>query len=269
MLPTVEFCGLNPTRLIIGANPFGGFSHQSSERNKEMLAFHTPDRIVETWRRAEAAGINTMITNSESPNVVEAVKRYLGEGGKLQWIAQVNNLKTASMFQAIDECAAIGCKALYFHGAKTDNLYALRDENTLREWVDYARHKAGVPVVGVAGHSPEVHLWVNSLDVVDFHAVCFFKCGSLHYGQGHKFYLRDVMPAVECIKAIRKPCIGYKIMGAGRIEPRMAFEYAFENIKPIDAVNVGMHRGDKDNIVEENAAIVRELMAEPALAGAR
>jgi hypothetical protein len=49
-------------------------------------------------------------------------------------------------------------------------------------------------------------------------------------------------------------------MGAGRIDPGMAFEYAFENIKPSDVVNVGMHRGDKDGIVEENVALVKKVL---------
>ena len=35
MLPTVDFCGLKITRLVLGANPFGGFSHQSPERDTE------------------------------------------------------------------------------------------------------------------------------------------------------------------------------------------------------------------------------------------
>jgi hypothetical protein len=69
---------------------------------------------------------------------------------------------------------------------------------------------------------------------------------------------------VETIRAIRKPCIAYKIMGAGRIDARMAFEYALENIKPGDVVNVGMHRGDNDTMVEENAAIVREVLGATA-----
>ncbi len=67
--------------------------------------------------------------------------------------------------------------------------------------------------------------------------------------------------AVEFIRQVDKPCVAYKIMGAGRIDPLMAFEYAFENIKPGDVVNVGMHRGDKDDMVEENVAIVRQTLA--------
>ena len=37
MLPTVDFCGLKVTRLVIGANPFGGYSHQSEKRDKDDM----------------------------------------------------------------------------------------------------------------------------------------------------------------------------------------------------------------------------------------
>ena len=258
MLPTVDFCGLNVTRLILGANPFGGFSHQSPERSQEMVAYYTVDRIKETWARAEAAGINTMITNNETPHVLQAVREYLADGGRLQWIAQLNSRSYDSMFEATDVAVDIGAKAVYFHGAMVDRSYSERDADTLRSWVDHARTH-GIPV-GVAGHAPEAHEWVHGLDLVDFHVVCFFRCGSLHDGKGLKFKLRDLPPAVECIRKIHKPCIGYKIMASGRIDPHMAFEYAFDNIKPTDAVNVGMHRGDKDDMVEENVALVRALL---------
>jgi hypothetical protein len=72
--------------------------------------------------------------------------------------------------------------------------------------------------------------------------------------------LADVFPAVECIQRLEKPCIGYKIMGSGRMDPVMAFEFAFDNIKPTDVVNVGMHRGDKDDMVEENVTHVRRIL---------
>ena len=75
MLPTVDFCGLTVTRLIIGANPFGGYSHQNPERDKEMRGYYTTERILETWARAEAAGINTMITNNETPTCWRRPKR--------------------------------------------------------------------------------------------------------------------------------------------------------------------------------------------------
>ncbi|MCK5801948.1 MAG: hypothetical protein KAI66_03910 [Lentisphaeria bacterium] len=259
MLPTVDFLGLNPTRLILGANPFGGFSHQNKERDQEMVAYYTVERIKETWARAETAGINTMITNNTTPHVMQAVREYLADGGALQWIGQLShNIYDDDMCKAIDVAVDIGACAAYIHGGAVDQLYTTRDADTLRTWLDHGRSR-GIPM-GVAGHAPEAHLWIDSLAIADFHVVCFYNCGSLHNGKGDKFRLEDIFPAIEAIKKIDKPCIGYKIMAAGRIDPVMAFEFAFENIKPGDVVNVGMHRGDKDDMVEENVATAGRIL---------
>lgn len=258
MLPSIEFCGLHVARLVIGANPFAGYSHQSKTRDEAMVSYYTVERILETWDRAEKAGINTMVTNNETPHVVKAVRQYIAGGGTLQWVAQVSNGSRPDMTESVEDVVGIGCKALYFHGALVDDLYAQQDEETLCRWVDQAK-SYGVPV-GVAGHDPRAHAWVDTLDVVDFHAIPFFNCGSLHQGAGTKFKLRDMGAATVCVRAIKKPCIGYKIMGAGRMDPQMAFEYALDNIKPTDVINVGMYRGDKDDMVEENAAMVEEIL---------
>ena len=264
MIAKVNFCGLDMTRLVIGANPFGGYSHQTPERDKVMREFHTPDQILETWRQALDAGITAMVTNNETPHVLDALERYFADGteGKLQWIAQVNHNRNPEMTDAIDETVKIGCKALFIHGGVVDNLYKNRDGKTIRKWVTHAQSH-GIPV-GIAGHSPVVHDWVNSLDIVDFHVVCFFDCGSVHNQEGERFSLEDIAEAVKCIQRIEKPCIGYKIMGAGRIDPKMAFQYAFDNIKVGDVVNVGMHRGDKETIVRENVDLVNEVLGQAA-----
>jgi hypothetical protein len=38
-------------------------------------------------------------------------------------------------------------------------------------------------------------------------------------------------------------------------------DYAFEGIKASDVVSVGMHRGDRDSMVEENASMVRDILS--------
>jgi hypothetical protein len=162
------------------------------------------------------------------------------------------------MQAAIDRVVEIGCVAGYLHGGYVDRLYSEKDEDSLRAYIRHGQ-SLGIPM-GVAGHAPEVHDWVDSLNLVDFHAVCFYNCGSLHSGKGLKFKLEDVFPAAACVQRLDKPCIAYKIMGAGRVDPAMAFEYAFEHIKPIDVVNVGMHRGDNDDMVEENVAHVGKTL---------
>ena len=69
------------------------------------------------------------------------------------------------------------------------------------------------------------------------------------------------------IKAAKKPCLAYKVLAAGRrvgtpAEIRGAFETALNNIKPTDAMIVGMYQQFGDQ-VGDNAALVRELCSAP------
>jgi len=258
MFPTADFCGLNVSRFIIGGNPFSGFSHQSRERDEEMLNYYTTERLKETLRRGEAVGLTTTIMRSDL-HVHRLLREYYNEGGTLQWIAQVGADSGAHTIPvAIDRAAAAGAKAIYIHGGQVDHAYAERDADQVAAWMGHIRTH-GIPA-GVAGHAPEAHLWADSLGVADFHAVCFYNCGSLHDGKGEKFRPEDPPRAVQAIQQIQKPCIGYKIMGAGRVAPQEAFAFAFANIKPGDVVNVGIYRGDQDDMVEEDAALARQAI---------
>jgi len=259
MLPTIDLCGLDVSRFIIGGNPFSGFSHQSRERDEEMLDYYTTERLKETLRRGEAAGVTTTIMRSD-PHIHRLLREYYNEDGTLHWIAQCGaDSGAASIVQAIDRAVAAGAKAAYVHGGQVDHCYAEQDAKSLTEWVERIRSH-GIPA-GVAGHAPEAHLWVDSLGIADFHAVAFYNCGSLHDGKGDKFKPEDPPKAVEAIRAIAKPCIGYKIMAAGRVDAREALEFAFANIKPTDAVNVGIYRGDNDRMVEDDVALVEAILA--------
>jgi len=259
-LPTIDFCGLRLSRLLIGANPFGGYSHQNAERDARMREYYTPDKIVETLRQAEDEGYTGMVANNETPHVLEAVAKYIQEGGKLQWIAQLNCIHKPDMQAAIDEAVEIGAKAVYFHGALVDSAYASDEKDKVRAWFAYAQDK-GVPA-GAAAHDPRAHVWLDDLNVADFHAVCFFNCGSLHSGKGEKFSLRDLFVAANLTQKLNKPCIAYKVLGAGRIDAQMGLEYALEHIKPTDVVNLGMFRGDREDMVGFNAKLARRILAE-------
>ena len=108
MLPATKIAGLTVTRLIIGGNPFSGFSHQGSERDEAMLNYSTTERLKETLRRAEAAGINTVIMRSDL-YVHRILREYYNEGGTLQWIAQVGaDSGLDTMIRALDETVAAG-----------------------------------------------------------------------------------------------------------------------------------------------------------------
>ncbi len=261
-LPKVPVGGLLVTRLILGSNPFAGVSHQSAARNTDMLNYHTMERIKETLRRAAAAGINSTVMRLDA-FTLRVMREYRNEGGDLQWIAQVGrdagggNWSWKKRFQ---QALSAGASAGFLHGGILDDLYAERKAADLAAILEDV-HSLGMPV-GLAGHSPAAHLWADSLGLpVDFHMVCFYDCGSVHAGKGDRFLPEDPPAAIDAIRRIAKPCIGYKIMGAGRVAPRAAFEFALNGIKPGDCVNVGMHRGDNDRMIEENVNMVREVLA--------
>ena len=79
-----------------------------------------------------------------------------------------------------------------------------------------------------------------------------------------EIYLPSDPPRMfKVIQATKKPCLAYKVLAAGRrvgtpAEVRSAFETAVKNIKPTDAMIVGMYQQFGDQ-VGDNSALVREL----------
>jgi len=85
---------------------------------------------------------------------------------------------------------------------------------------------------------------------------------------GEIYLASDPARMFKVIKAASKPCLAYKVLAAGRkidnaAQVRQCFETAFKNIKPTDAVVVGMYQQMSDQ-VGENAGIARDLCASPA-----
>lgn len=257
MISTVEFCGLEVSRLMVGGNPFSGFSHQGPERDEEMVNYYTPPRIKETLQRAEASGITTAVLRSDD-HIEGIMREYYDEGGRIQWLVQVG--VAADEFRAhVARAVRLGAKAANIHGGTGDKAYAERDLDALKELIGHV-HDHGIPA-GIGSHSADAHRWMYEAGVpADFHVVSFYNCGSLHHAKGEKFDPQDPPLACEVIREIEKPCIGYKIMGGGRVDAEKALEFAFANIKRGDCVNVGIYRGDNDNMVEENAATVAEIL---------
>lgn len=256
-LPVVTIGHRQFTRLTIGGNPFSGISHQTPERDREMLDYYTVDRIKRTLFECEAAGINTACLRVDA-HICRLLREFRAEGGRLQWIAQMGP-EEGSHEGNINRAAGNGAVAYYIHGGVTDKLYSEGKMDRIAELVDYIQKKG--MLAGIAGHLPEAHLAIYEAQIpADFHVVCFYNCGSVHAGCGEKFVPEDPPVAVEAIQKIQKPCIGYKVMAAGRNNWQDALRYAYSNIKPGDIVNLGMFTKDKPNMAWENAQFVQSLL---------
>jgi hypothetical protein len=76
-------------------------------------------------------------------------------------------------------------------------------------------------------------------------------------------YLQSDPPRMyKVMRQTQKPCFAFKILAAGRIPGRgveQAFRTAFESIKPIDGIYVGMFPRVRDE-VREDAEIVHRIL---------
>ena len=111
--------------LCIGGNPFSGFSHQSPERNQEMLDYHTPERIHEVLRSAEKHGINTFFGRTDD-HIFKVLGDYWQEGGQIQWFAQVciERGDPDAWRQWLAGAVELVCTGAYIHGGVVDNWHA-------------------------------------------------------------------------------------------------------------------------------------------------
>ena len=272
MLPAVDFCGQRVTRLICGGNPLSGYSHVSSELDREMIEYydmpHIQALLAECWRQ----GINTFQSRGDR-HQMRAYLEHRQHGGMMQWIAQ-----TASEFASIPgnvaELAGYEPIAIYNHGTHTDNRWHAGDIDSVHDIIK-AIHDHGLPA-GVGSHIPAVIEYIEERGwETDFYMCCFYDLA-----RGYKSapavdqnaYARDHFPGDDpflmtaTMRQVDKPCIGFKIMAASRKcetpeTVRDAFRFALERIKTGDMVNVGMFQKYK-NQVAENSAFVREILSE-------
>src|SRR6266496_2716911 len=81
-LPRVKFGKTGITRLIIGSNPFYGYSHFNRILDQTMREWYTQDRRMQVLHACERHGINTWQVHYDE-QLEEDLKRYRGEGGRM------------------------------------------------------------------------------------------------------------------------------------------------------------------------------------------
>ena len=250
-------------RLISGGNPLCGNSHFSPELDREMRRYFTDEEVVRYLHRVEASGINTLQARGDYHRVLHWVELHRREGGTLQWIAQTAS-EMSDVFQNIRILAAAGVIGIYHHGTQTDRWWLEGKIDRVEDYLKCIRD-TGVQV-GLGTHTPEVIEYAEEKGWdVDFYMAAFYNLNrtpresalvsKVNTGGVEEF--RDEDPPAMCrvIRATEKTCLAFKIVGAGRRcespgSVREAFRFAFDNIKPTDAVVVGMFPKHSDQITD-------------------
>jgi hypothetical protein len=266
LLPTIQL-GRHPvTRLVVGANPIGGYSYLGSDMDREMREYFTRERVLELLSSCEHAGINTH--QFHDPALMAGIIRTLRErGSKMNFICLHSG---GGVEQVVQDTQPI---AVVHHGGVTDSLFRAGKSQEVHDFVKRV-HEAGV-LAGVSAHNPDcIKRIADEGWEVDFFMTCFHNLTRSAeelagmppadaLPKGHGFFASDPLAMTAVARQVRQPCLGFKILAAGRKcdtgqAVQAAFRFAFEHLKPIDGVIVGMYPRYKDQVAED-AACARQF----------
>ncbi len=173
----------------------------------------------------------------------------------------------------LPEVAKLGPLGIGHHGNRTDERFRNGEKGKIKEFLKAVRD-TGV-MVGLSTHNPAV---IDTAEGeawdVDYYQCCLYRVSRTpeearaEFGEspiGETFMEKDPERMCKMIRQTRKPCLAFKLFGAGRTSGspdavERAFRFALANIKPSDAVIVGMYPRFKDEVIE-NTALVRRILA--------
>jgi len=266
-VPKIRFFKAEIGRMVLGVNPFYGFAHYNNNFAASMKEFYTEDRVCEVMHQCNRFGINAFnyVNLDRGPR---DWARFQAEGGKMHLIVQVTAGDDAA--ELVKNLKPL---ALQRQGEVVDKAYQNGQMDTVKEWCKKVRDM-GV-LVGVGTHKPEVIAQVEEEGWdVDFYSGCVYnrtrtpdEWKKVLHGEmmemANDIYLQSDPPRMyKVMRQTPKPCFAFKILAAGRIPDRgieQAFRTAFESIKPIDGIYVGMFPRVRDE-VREDAEIVHRIL---------
>jgi hypothetical protein len=264
-VPNMKFGGVEIGRLVAGCNPFYGFSHFNATLSAVMREYYTQERVCDVLRQCARFGINAYNFVALG-RAQQDFERFQAEGGRMHLIVQ-------GIGDPAPVHKALKPRAIYHHGEYTDRAFVSGHMDTVKDWCKKTRD-LGV-LVGVGSHQPEALAAVEEEGWdVDFYAGCVYNrtrtpeqwrrvLNNEVLEMPGEVYLRGDPPRMyRFMRQTKKPCFAFKIMAAGRVDgggAEQAFRTAFESIKPIDGVFIGLFPRVKDE-VRENAEHVRRIL---------
>ena len=266
-LPTIELGEHRVSRLIAGWNPIGGHSHTTWNMAQFMREWFTVERTVEFLKHCESNGITAwQFDHTEKSVAVIRKLKELGSPMKLICL-HAEKLLEAPVEKVIADTDPI---AVVHHGGVTDAKFRAGKSQQVHDFVKKV-HDQGI-LAGVSAHNPECikqiadEGWENDLFMTCFYYVTRpkqeqkEKLGKAMVGEA--FFDSDPAEMTAVVRQVAQPCLGFKILAAGRScwskpAAEACFRFAFENLKAIDGVIVGMFPVYRDEVAD-NAAHTRK-----------
>lgn len=274
-LPHGKIGKLSISRLFLGGNLIGGWAHARDLLyvSKLFKAYNTDEKIFETLALAEARGINTILIDPVSQDVLKKYRER--EGGKIQTMVCIHpGTNLTAVGDEIKRLIDMGADTLYTHGHVTDHMTMAGELEALGKSIELVQ-KEGLPA-GIGSHALETTMASEKEGlgpdyyVKTFHpdrywsatpepgreAWCWYKGHSSEHDKYHdNMFCLDAEKTAAFMAGVEKPWVAFKVMAAGAIHPRVGFGHAFRN--GADFVVAGMF----DFQIVEDTDIARGILS--------
>jgi uncharacterized membrane protein YphA (DoxX/SURF4 family) len=255
-VPAAKIKQVQLSRVMMGGNLMNGFAHARDliYVSKLIRAYHDRDKVFETFRLAEACGINAIITNPIlAPMIVDYWENC---GGKIQFVAQCKGRDEQEFLDNIAFSIDHGACAAYVQGAAGDTYVSQGNFELIAKGLDRMR-AAGMPA-GIGAHylqtivecveqGFEPDFWMKTLHHHNYWSARTDK-------QHDNIWCEEPDETIAFMKNLPQPWIAFKVLAAGSIHPKVGFKYAFEN--GADFLCVGMY----DFQVVEDANLALDVL---------
>ena len=261
-MPTGKIGGQEFSRLMMGGNLIGGYSHsrELAYVSTLMRRYNTEAKIRETLELGESQGITAINTWVMQENA--ALFDHWKCGGKIKWFAQVR-LDADGGFSQIQKAVDEGATGIHITGDGAESLLVQGKFDRVGETVQFIKSRKRL--AGVAAHDLQVIVESEKAKLdVDFYQKTFHS--HEYYtapapgdkepvGPHDNSWCSDPQAVIDFMATVKKPWIAFKILAAGAVQPRAGFPYAFNS--GADFILVGMF----DWQVEEDARLARRVVA--------
>jgi hypothetical protein len=265
-MPTGRIGKVEISRLICGGNLISGYAHSRDLIYVSPLLKHyfSDEKILETWARCEEQGINTMILYPADRRAAALYERYRSQGGRIQYLAQVNPEKN-DLLPAVKQAKDAGAAGVFLLGNLGDAWTREGDVALIGKLIGHIQDHG--LIAGVAGHELRTIMAVEQAGIApDFylktlHGTNYWSTRQPdqmrevidNYGIDN-YWCMDPKETIDYMSGIERPWIAYKVLAAGAIHPRAGFKHAFEN--GADFAAVGMF----DFQIAEDVAVANEVL---------
>lgn len=261
--PRTTVGGISCSRMIIGSNWIGGWSHTSVAADHMITrTHHCADSVVPMLVTAIENGVDTFMgMMSDLPIFTDAARRAEEiTGHKMVLIdtpiLNVDDSKDARAIakEQIAKSKAVGSDFCLLHHSCAEQLVN-KNKGIIDRLDDYTTmiREAGM-VPGLSAHMPELILYsdANGYDVETY--IQLYNC------MGFLMQI-EVESVARIIHNAKKPVMTIKPMAAGRCSPYVGLNFSWNTLRDCDMVTVGCLNEEEmaEDIEISLAAIERRL----------